>query len=139
MEISPQQKLQSPQLFVLSKLDNYEAQLQSTQTQSDLELYQGKRIMTDNLAAESTSGNTLSCPSQQAARFVLSHNALSAQQQHPFIPDQDKNNMFLPSTSMKDECTSHDSLLLHSNCTASSWDPPQCCGGTVETTKNVNQ
>jgi epoxyqueuosine reductase QueG len=26
MEISPQQKLQSPQLFVLSKLDNYEAQ-----------------------------------------------------------------------------------------------------------------
>jgi hypothetical protein len=27
MEISPQQKLQSPQLFVLSKLDNYEAQL----------------------------------------------------------------------------------------------------------------
>jgi epoxyqueuosine reductase QueG len=30
MEISPQQKLQSPQLFVLSKLDNYEAQLQVT-------------------------------------------------------------------------------------------------------------
>ncbi len=71
-------------------------------------------------------------------RFVPSHNALSARQQHPFIPDQDKNNMFLPSTSLKDECTSHGSLLLHSNCTASSWDPPQCCSGTVETTKNVN-
>ncbi len=71
-------------------------------------------------------------------RFVPSHNALSARQQHPFIPDQDKNNMFLPSTSLKDECTSHGSLLLHSNCTAFSWDPPQCCSGTVETTKNVN-
>jgi hypothetical protein len=67
-----------------------------------------------------------------------SDNAISAQQQHPFIPDQDKNNMFLPSTFMKDECTSHDLLLLHSNCTAS-WDPPQCCSGTVETAKNVSQ
>jgi hypothetical protein len=67
-----------------------------------------------------------------------SDNAISAQQQHPFIPDQDKNNMSLPSTSMKDECTSHDFLLLHSYCTAS-WDPPQCCSGTVETTKNISQ